>query len=164
MLCMIIYFCDLFWNDVSFLLINLCGIVEDRWGVFHERANNAAVKVFLIVTPRTLSDETRSKLIPSRTTGVKSGGDPLKHTWSSNRRWLDCDGRITSKIGRSSTHFHTKNDSSGNLKSWIISPKALGTGGTSESFQVVGTLHLGYRRMLSGPSLVSHQDRQHERS
>ena len=30
-----------------------------------------------------LSDEIRSKLIPSRTTGVKSRGYPLKHTWSS---------------------------------------------------------------------------------
>ena len=47
--------------------------------------------------------------------------------------------------------------------------EALGTGGTSERLQVVGTLNLekeqlGYRRMLSGPSLVSDQDHQRERS
>ena len=72
---------------------------------------------------------------------MKSEGDRLKQVWNSlhfegfswerlshdqlltwstaSWRWLDWDGRITSKIVVSSAYFHM-NDSSGNLRSLII--------------------------------------------
>ena len=146
------------------LIRSLFKIVEDQWGIFHERANNAAVKTneiawkgtcplkrpekvlslrcfgsdlinmvisFEMITDRNTKDsiwwdpiETDSiqdyrgeiprrpfeacmELLALRGVNLEErfSRDQLLIWFTANRRWLYCDGRITSKIRVSSAYL-----------------------------------------------------------